>query len=509
MGSRQKVSWISPKNIMLSINHIVRALRELTVEIIIVSKVTSRLVSTRSKNNLVWTSFPFIFAAAIYLFYPSLNYYFFQDDWFVLNWVQNSDWLSLFNFRQDIIYWRPLSMPIFFKIGQSLFGLNPVWYHLVVFIIHLFNSFLIFHLMRQLKFHTKTSFLVAFFYATAAFHFIPLSWLSTTSYVLGPTFIFSSILMFLRQKSIISFALFILGLASSEFTLTLIPIILLISGFKKLIIKNLLPHLLVGFIYLLFRLLMASSPLEGQYAPQLIPKVITNIFWYFAWIFNAPETLSTVFYLTRPQESLIAVSRFWPYLILPLVLMAIFFSLIKFGKVSLKQIAQGLAIFSVGLSPIIFLPHHVYPMYLVVASLGIFLIFAHSLEQLIIKYPLFIWLLALLWFIASFTTLSFTRTNHWLVNLESISKSYISYTQNQVASPPPESFFMFRFPEIKYSQSRGFVIVQDEQNIKQALNDQDALQVIYRDKSLVSLYETRDYIPQAPANTQTFTIQPK
>src|SRR3989344_5601891 len=121
--------------------------------------------------------------AAVFLFYPSVDYYFFQDDWFVLNWVQDSDLVSLLKFRTDIIYWRPFSMPLFFKITSLAFGLNPFAFHLLTFIFHLLNSSLIYLLFRQ-KFTRHIAAFTAFLYATAAFHFIPLSWLSTTSYVI-------------------------------------------------------------------------------------------------------------------------------------------------------------------------------------------------------------------------------------------------------------------------------------------------------------------------------------
>ena len=82
-----------------------------------------KLKKTISKYQIP-LAFLGIFAASFYLYYPSLSYYFFQDDWFVLNWVRTDDFWSFFKFRTDIIYWRPLTMPIFFKIGQVFFDLN-------------------------------------------------------------------------------------------------------------------------------------------------------------------------------------------------------------------------------------------------------------------------------------------------------------------------------------------------------------------------------------------------
>lgn len=454
----------------------------------------------------LWLTFPLLFAASLLLFYPSINYYFFQDDWFVLNWVQNSDWLSLFNFRADVIYWRPLSMPLFFKSLNTIFNLSPVPFHLVTFSIHLLNAVLVFLLFWQLKFAKIISLVVAFLYATAAFQFIPLSWLSTTSYVIGPTFIFSSLIFFLKDKITISFVFFLLALASSELALTLIPIVAVLAGVDKTSLKKLSPFAAIAILYLIARFFFLPLPQEGEYALTPAPKILTNLFWYFVWTFNMPETLSTVFYFTNIQKSLLAILGFWQYAILPIVLFGFFIFLIT--KVSRAIIARGLLIFLFGLTPVFFLPFHVYPMYVVVSSLGIFYIAANYFQKFK-KKALLLFTFCAVWFTSSYLAISFTRTNHWLVNLQSISKSYINYTQSLVADPPPNSVFIFAFPDIKYSQSQGFVIVQDEQNIAQALNDQDAMRVIYRDKSLVSLYQTKDHIPQPPAGTVSFTIFPR
>src|SRR3989344_1307737 len=84
-----------------------------------------------------------IFGITLLLYYPSLKYYFFQDDWFVLNWVKSNNLQSFFQFRTDIIYWRPISMPIFFWINKVIFNLNPLGFHLETFIFHLANAFLL------------------------------------------------------------------------------------------------------------------------------------------------------------------------------------------------------------------------------------------------------------------------------------------------------------------------------------------------------------------------------
>src|SRR3989304_5480024 len=126
-----------------------------------------KLKKTISKYQIP-LAFLGIFAASFYLYYPSLSYYFFQDDWFVLNWVRTDDFASLFQFRTDIIYWRPLSMPVFFFLNYKLFGLNPSGYHFIIIIFHLVNSVLVYHLFRTLKFTQFVSSILSLMYATAS-----------------------------------------------------------------------------------------------------------------------------------------------------------------------------------------------------------------------------------------------------------------------------------------------------------------------------------------------------
>src|SRR3990167_8144149 len=89
-------------------------------------------------EKLTVLTFIFIFAVSFALFYPSLNYYFFQDDWFVLNWVRTGDFKSFLLPHKDTIYYRPLSMPFFFWGLYQLFGLKVIYYHVFVFVLFSF-----------------------------------------------------------------------------------------------------------------------------------------------------------------------------------------------------------------------------------------------------------------------------------------------------------------------------------------------------------------------------------
>lgn len=455
----------------------------------------------------LWLSFLLIFASSLFLFFKSLNYYFFQDDWFVLNWVQNSDWLSLLNFREDIIYWRPISMPIFFKLGQTVFGINPTGYHLFALIVHFVNTVLVFLLFRRLNLSQNVALFVAFIFATASFHFVPLSWLSTTSYIIGPTFILTSLILFLKNKFILSFIAFILALASSEFAIVIIPIALVLKQ-SRLVIKPLVPFIIVAFIYLLLRFLVFPLPATGSYEISLAPKVLTNLAWYFAWTFNVPEKISTIFFFLNIKGSIAAALPFLKELIFPLIFIASSLFLIIKAKSDLKKLTIGLIWFVVGIFPVLFLPSHTYSMYVVVGSLGIFYILARALDRLK-KYQLqIISVLAIIWFVSSFLTISFNRSNHWIPNQQAISRAYIKEIQKQTQKPPSNTIFLFKPADIRFSRENKFVLVETEDNVKQSLNDQDAVQVIYKDTSLKSIYTTHQKPVSLPSGANVIEISP-
>ena len=186
-----------------------------------------------SKNNLIWIiSFLIIFTASLFLYYPSLNYYFFQDDWSVLNWVRTGDLKSFFSFHTDVIYWRPLSVPIFFAFNKIFFGLNPFGYHLIVFGIFFLLILCVYQLFVLLVGDRKIALIAPSLYAVWPIHFMSLSWLSTSSYIISPFFQVISFIYFIKytqntKKHLlsISFAAFFLALASSELALVL-PLII-------------------------------------------------------------------------------------------------------------------------------------------------------------------------------------------------------------------------------------------------------------------------------------------
>lgn len=444
--------------------------------------------------------------ASIALFYESLNYYFFQDDWFVLNWVQNSNVLQLFGLRKDIIYWRPISMPLFFKAGQVLFDQNPVGFHLVLLAFHLINSYLIFQLFQTLKFTRLTALFISFLYVTAAFHFVPLSWISTASYVIGPMFIFLSLIFYLKNKYKPSVIAYLLALASSEFAVVFIFLAAILRPQK--VTKLLLPHVALTLIYLLIRFVIFPLPAIGSYEISVTPKLLTNFVWYFTWTFNIPEKISTIFFFSNLKGSITSAAPFLKELIFPLLFFISVLSLALKNGIDKKSVTKGLFIFIFGISPVFFLPQHTYAMYVTLASLGVFYFVGRIVDRLKANRVQVMSTLAIIWFISSFLTLSFTRSTHWVSNLQAVSKAYTQEVKSKTKTPPEGTIFLFKPADVNFARTNSFVLVETEDNVKQSLNDQDAMQALYKDKTLKSVFTTHQKPIKLPENSSVIEVSP-
>lgn len=438
-----------------------------------------------TKNQWI---FPLILVSSLIIFAPSFNYYFFQDDWFVLNWVKTQGILSFFDFRTDIIYWRPLTMPVFFALGNFLFGLKPLGYHLITFGFHMLNAFLVYLLFKELKISDVFAKFASFIYATSAFHFIGLSWLSTTSYIIGPTFILSTILFFLKRKVKKSFIFFLLALASSEFFLVIIPLIMLVLPRTKKTLVQIAPLFVVTVFYLVLRFVIFPVPASGQYEIELSPKILINTFWYFVWTFNIAEKFSSIFFVSNISAAPTLIAGFLKELFLPALLLLTFFVTLFISKIKLNNLIFGAVWFLIGIAPVILIPRHTYPIYLALASIGPIYAFTLTLEKISQKNYIIPVLIGSAWFLASFITVNFTRQNHWIANEQAISASYISFAKSRQPNPKTNSIFIFRPASIDFSKKNNFTLVETEDNIKQALNDQDGVKVSFSDQSLISLY---------------------
>lgn len=456
--------------------------------------------------------FTFLIILAVYVLYrQSLSYFFFQDDWFHLNISRASNMKEFFNFfavRTDIIAWRPISKQLFFFLSQALFGLSPFWPHLIIFIIFLSNIFLVYRLVYQLFNSYRLAAITSFLYGTSTIHFTPLSWLSAGEYIIGTFFwllCVSSYLFFKKDKKISTYLLFLLYfifcLASTEFALT-IPLVVLgyelfIKNHKshnKILNVNLIstitylsPIIFIILVYVILRIIIYPLPANGDYGLSINLRTINTYIWYGLWSLNVPEIFKYQLILSKFTFSKepaflfhfnnYSIRFFILFSLGLLTLMYIFFINIKRKTIYILLIS--ILFFSITISPVLFLPKHTFPHYLSIPSIGIYTFIGYLFSSLKYQYKRNIVVLIIFiatWFASAFNALAFTRETHWIPGEQSISKNLTKKIQNTYLYLP------------RYS---SLFVYDSDLKIKHALMDQYALQVIFNDKTLKTIY-TKD-----------------
>src|SRR3989338_695685 len=119
----------------------------------------------------------------ILIFYRGLTVFFFQDDFvnMYIGWIKSIDDLKtmLFSFKYyPYSAYRPIPYYFFGFLIINVFHLNPVITHIVMYLIHLFNSFLLYKISQKINFSKLQSTITALLYATSAIHIGALYWWS-------------------------------------------------------------------------------------------------------------------------------------------------------------------------------------------------------------------------------------------------------------------------------------------------------------------------------------------
>lgn len=400
-----------------------------------------------------WITAFFIVSLLVFIAdFPSLKYGFSQDDFIHLSASQASsaqEFLNFFNpFYQypDIFFYRPLTTQVYFFINKTLFGLNPVPFHIESLILHLVNSILFFLIIKKIWQNKNIAFVSALFYAVSAAHFLSLYYISAFQQVCRTFFIFLSILMFFKyqdtkQKSAYlgSLIAFLAALLSKETSIVLpllfLPLEILrnrtgkLKTITQMAIKSTIPFVVVVLIYGIVRFTGLQSVFnEGSYNTTFsFSDILQNLKWYIIWSLGLPEILST--YPSLKPDSLLQFGKDLPFGFLVLILSALvgIISLLllpSFKQLTKRMLFASAAIFLLSLSPILILSQHRYPQYLDLAFMGLLPIPALLFSQ---KTTLkrFLGVIGILTFIAlQLLSLKLSEQTHWTTHRAKIADKY-------------------------------------------------------------------------------------
>ncbi len=161
---------------------------------------------------------------ALLLYIPHVGDFFLSDDFNILLRGRNCGFFELLT-RGDGQFFRPF-VHIFFKLFDVLFGLNPLPYHLFVFVIFAVTVYLVYILARKLELSENAALFGSLFFALHFVHLEPVIWLASASDIFMTLFGLLFLLQ-LRAERIWASSIF-LGLAllskeSGAFLLLLIP----------------------------------------------------------------------------------------------------------------------------------------------------------------------------------------------------------------------------------------------------------------------------------------------
>ncbi len=364
------------------------------------------------------------------LFRKSFSVYFFKDDFFLFSISRASNLREFFQFfipRSDTIYYRPISLQLFYFTFYRLFGLNANYYHFFQLILHSVNSVLVFYFVKKLLRNNLTGFFTAFLFSISATHFYELTWVASTFNSIALFYILLYFLLFDKKRACKFFLpelFLVLSLLSIETAVVLPTIMFLTVIFFRKMNKQTFLRLTFQFgivlFYLIFRFIVFKIPTTDSYSLGFSPQmIIKNVIVFFAWLLNFSEP-TTVHLAPRqfPFTDQWFTETFQIYpLILSLNVILLFITgilaLIKnprsiFNKITLF----GVLWFFMALLPILVIPKRVYPYYPFLAQVGFWIAFA-SVIYSNHKYAL-TYLVILSFILTSFLTLRFLDNNHWV-----------------------------------------------------------------------------------------------
>src|SRR3989338_3786456 len=93
-------------------------------------------------NKLLKQNYIFIIFASIIilmnllLYRSSLNYYFFQDDFYEIKIAKANnfyEFISFFKFLENRSSYRPIGLQTYYFVSSSFFGFNPIGFRIITF----------------------------------------------------------------------------------------------------------------------------------------------------------------------------------------------------------------------------------------------------------------------------------------------------------------------------------------------------------------------------------------
>ena len=388
--------------------------------------------------------FTLLFVLNLSIFYRSLDMFFTQDDFILINDFSSE---NLINDLKNTIdpskatHWRPLHN-LYFLVSGNLFGKFYPAYHLLTLVIHTVSAFMIFKVLRLLIKNTNTALLGAIIYAVHPSHFVSIFWISGSATVIGFLFLISCFYLYLKNKKSWALVLFVLSFLASEAMVAGAAIFTSYELFvkRKIIDRRFLlkvAAISLGFLFIRF-LFLTSDTTFRSYPIEISRGTVDAVFYYFLRLLGFAETSKDVF------TSIVLI--FW--------IAAIAFAALKilrsdFQKLILFFIISAL----IGLFPFFLIPSHLSPHYMNIAIWAFAALVSLSLLYLNKVLRLF---LILVFVLVGVVNIQLTYQNNWVVKRSKFAKQYIEKIKTE--NPPDGALLTFDDSAISSSSEAYFAL---------------------------------------------------
>src|SRR3989344_65944 len=239
---------------------------------------------TRFLRNIFVLSLLFILNFAF--FYKSLDVFFTQDDFILINEFSSEN--SINDLKNTIdpskaTHWRPIHN-LYFLILGNLFGRFYPGYHVFTLMIHIASAFMVFKVLKLLTKNANVSLLGAIVYAVHPSHFVSIFWISGSATAIGFLFLISSFYLFLKNQKGWALVLFLLSFFASEAMVVGAAIFTsyeFLAKRKKMERLFLLKVISISLVFLLLRFLFLTQETTFKTYPiEISQGTITSIRYY-------------------------------------------------------------------------------------------------------------------------------------------------------------------------------------------------------------------------------------
>ncbi len=392
-------------------------------------------MSVDSKQSKLRERLPFlgivIFTLVIYL--PGINNSFlnWDDNWYITNNIFISGFsvpgiIDMFTHLFHSQY-SPLVMLVL-SFLKSVFGLNPISFHLTSLFFHILNTYLVFRFLGLLTGKTNLALVISAFFAIHPFQVESVAWMSAMKIVVSSSFFLLSLIYYIKYHRTgkmryyyLSLLAFVSAMLSKEQTLILPLVVMAIDYFqsrklfdRKVVVEK-IPYFLLSAMFMVVTLVAVyTQGFEGK-----MPSF--NIFNQIEFILYSLLNYLSKFILPLDLSSYYPYSTSinYYYLVFPILLTSfVIFSIYK-KLLTRKEIIFAIVFFLIN----IFLTFQIVPVrkiymadrYMYLPLIGVLLVFGFVFSRLFSldkKYRFHLIPIISIFFLLFFS-LSFSRVKIW------------------------------------------------------------------------------------------------